>query len=125
MKLPRLFRRRAAPAPASAAPEIVYFPISEGTLAAATSALRGLDESDPVLGAVLLLLATLHTRLLVAASAPGMERDAVADATLVARGVRAAMREISAATRGEVATVRPRAIGLRVGAGGGGEESVP
>ena len=98
MKIQWPFRRRA-----SAPPEIVWMPLSEAAVRADDAALRGLDENDRTLGAVLSALARLHARLLVESeNARGDGRTAALAHHRLdeARGVRLAIAHLVGLTRG-------------------------
>lgn len=89
------FRRAAAPA---APVLVVYFPISPEIHKADIAELRGRDEHDPVLGAVIRLLVETRAGMLAAAEAPGNPHPERSVAR--ASGVSSAIQAIVAATRG-------------------------
>lgn len=87
MKWPWKKARRPAPPP-----EIVWMPLSPAAAEADLAALRGLDENDRTLGAVLSALARLHARLLVEGENARGDGPALALRRLdEARGVRLAI----------------------------------
>ena len=89
------FRKATAPAvPAF----VVYFPISPEIHKADSAELRGRDEHDPVLGAVIRLLVETRAEMLAAAEHP--KNPNVERSVYRAAGVATAIENIVAATRG-------------------------
>lgn len=87
---------RKAPAPAVPA-LVVFFPISPEIHKADIAELRGRDEHDPVLGAVIRLLVETRAEMLAAAEHP--KNPNVERSVYRAAGVATAIENIVAATR--------------------------